>query len=194
MLQLAKVLMAASAASLTLAGCASTGPASPSVNVMPAKGKSYEAFQRDDNYCQAAAQRQVGYNSPGEAANTSAVQSAAVGTALGALAGAAIGSASANMGKGAAIGAGTGLLAGALVGSGNSSQAGGAVQGRFDMDYAQCMKARGNIVEDAPQPVRDVIVYERPTPVYMAPRPYYYEPRPYYYQSRPYYRQRPYYY
>ncbi len=186
MLKLAKALMAASAVSLTLAGCASTGPAAPSVSVMPAKGKSYEAFQRDDEYCQAAAQRQVGYRSPGEAANNSAVQSAAVGTALGALAGAAIGSSSANMGKGAAIGAGTGLLAGSLVGASNARQAGGAVQDRYDTVYAQCMKARGNLVEDVAPPVREVVVYERPRPIYVEPRPYYYEPRPYY-RPRPYY-------
>lgn len=187
MMKFSTSLMAVSAVALALGGCASTGPAAPTVGVMPAKGKSYEAFQRDDDYCQAAAQRQVGYRSPGEAANTSAVQSAAVGTALGALAGAAIGSASANVGKGAAIGAGTGLLAGALVGSNNAKQAGGAVQDRYDMAYAQCMKARGNIVEvDAPPPVREVVVYERPTPVYVAPRPYYYAPRPYY-RPRPYY-------
>lgn len=178
MMKLPTALMTASALSLALAGCASTGPAAPTVGVMPAKGKSYEAFQRDDNYCQAAAQRQVGYRSPGEAANTSAVQSAAVGTALGALAGAAIGSASANMGRGAAIGAGTGLLAGSLVGASNARQAGGAVQDRYDMAYAQCMKARGNIVEmDAPPPVREVVVYERPRPVYVEPVPVY---RPYY--------------
>jgi Glycine-zipper domain len=182
MLKLSTSLMAVSALALALGGCASTGPAAPTVGVMPAKGKSYEAFQRDDDYCQAAAQRQVGYRSPGEASNTSAVQSAAVGTALGALAGAAIGSASANMGKGAAIGAGTGLLAGALVGSSNANRAGGAVQDRYDMAYAQCMKARGNLVEmDAPAPVREVVVYERPRPVYVEPVPVY---RPYYYRPR----------
>ena len=85
MLKFSTSLMAVSALALALGGCASTGPAAPTVGVMPAKGKSYEAFQRDDDYCQAAAQRQVGYRSPGETANTSAVQSAAVGTALGAL-------------------------------------------------------------------------------------------------------------
>jgi hypothetical protein len=55
------------------------------------------------------------------------------------------------------------------------------------MAYAQCMKARGNIVEmDSPPPVREVVVYERPRPVYVAPSPYY--------APRPYYRPRPYYY
>ena len=78
------------------------------------------------------------------------------------------------------IGAGTGLIAGSLLGSNSANRAGGAVQDRFDMAYAQCMKARGNIVEmDAP-PVREVVVYERARPVYVEPRPYY-RPRPYYY-------------
>jgi hypothetical protein len=90
------------------------------------------------------------------------------------------------MGRGAAIGAGTGLLAGSLVGASNAGRAGGAVQDRYDMAYAQCMKARGNIVEDSAPPVREVVVYERPRPVYVAPSPYY--------APRPYYRPRPYYY
>jgi hypothetical protein len=48
------------------------------------------------------------------------------------------------------------------------------------MAYAQCMKARGNIVEMDEPPVREVVVYERTRPVYVEPRPYY-RPRPYYY-------------
>ena len=60
MLKLPMSFVAAGALALALGGCASTRPAAPNVAVMPAKGKSYEAFQRDDDYCQAAAQRQVG--------------------------------------------------------------------------------------------------------------------------------------
>src|SRR5882757_374830 len=101
---------------LALAGCASTGPAQPSLSVMPGKGKPYAAFQREDAACQVSAQRAIGNQSPGQAANDAAVTSAAVGTGLGALAGAAIGSMSGNMGAGAAIGAGTGLVAGGVVG------------------------------------------------------------------------------
>ncbi|MDB5643984.1 MAG: hypothetical protein JWN07_3301 [Hyphomicrobiales bacterium] len=183
MLKLSTSLVAAGALSLALAGCASTGPAVPNVAVMPAKGKSYEAFQRDDAYCQANAQRAVGYQSPGATGNDEAVRSAAIGTGLGALAGAAIGSASGNLGRGAAIGAGTGLLAGALVGSGNAREAGGAVQGRYDLAYAQCMRARGHdVIAEAP-PRREVVYVERPAPVYVYPRPYHWGPgyrRPYY--------------
>ncbi len=179
-------LVAAGALSLALAGCASTRPASPSLAVMPAKGKSYESFQRDDDFCQMNAQRIVGGESPGQAANDATVNSAAVGTALGALAGAAIGSTSGNVGKGAAIGAGTGLLAGALVGAGNGREAGGAVQQRYDIAYGQCMQAKGHdVVQSAPPPPPPQVtyVYERREPVYVYPRPHYWGPgyrRPYY--------------
>jgi hypothetical protein len=63
-------------------GCASPGPATPSFAAMPGWGKSYEAFQRDDQYCQSSAQQAIGYQSPGQAANQAAVGTAAVGTRL----------------------------------------------------------------------------------------------------------------
>jgi hypothetical protein len=151
---------------------------------MPAKGASYQNFQRDDDICQANAQRVVGYQSPGEASNDQAVRSAAIGTGLGALAGAAVGSASGNLGRGAAIGAGAGLLGGALVGSNNAREAGGAVQGRYNMAYAQCMRSRGHdVIAEAPPPPREVVYVERRAPVYVYPRPYGWGPgyrRPYY--------------
>ena len=179
------VLLSVSALALTLAGCASTQPASPQVGVMPGRGKSYAAFQRDDNYCQGAAQQSIGYQSPGEAANNQAVGGAVVGTAVGALAGAAIGAAAGNAGAGAAIGAGSGLVGGSIVGSANARDAGGALQGRYDTVYAQCMSARGNRVmaPDAPPPS---YAMGAPAPIYVSPRPYYwgpgvdYGPGPYY--------------
>jgi outer membrane lipoprotein SlyB len=138
---------------------------------MPGKGKSYEAFQRDDQYCQSSAQQAIGYQSPGEAANQSTVRTAAVGTALGAIAGAAIGSVSGNVGTGAALGAGTGLVAGSAIGAGNGDVAGGSLQARYDTVYAQCMTAKGNRIGGPP-------VAE---PVYVYPPPYYWGPR--YYSS-----------
>lgn len=156
---------------LFVSGCASPQPATPSLAVMPGKGKSYETFQRGDEYCQASAQQAIGYQSPGETANQAAVGSAAVGTALGALTGAAIGSLSGNVGAGAAVGAGTGLVAGSAVGAGNARAAGGSVQVRYDTVYAQCMAAKGNRVA-APAVVA--------APAYVYPRPYYWGPRPYY--------------
>src|SRR5579872_6795612 len=160
---------------LAFGGCASNRPAAPSIAAMPGKGKSYAAFQRDDGVCQSSAQNAIGYRSPGEAANQTAVGTAAVGTALGALAGAAIGSASGNMGAGAAIGAGTGLVAGSAVGAGNAWAAGDSIQSRYDVVYAQCMTAKGNQVMAPPGP-EPVYVYEPPAPVYVYPRPYYWGP------------------
>jgi outer membrane lipoprotein SlyB len=149
---------------VNLGACAGTRPAAPSFSVLPAKGKSFASFQRENEYCQATAQTSIGNESPGEAAHQAAVGSAAVGTALGALAGAAIGSASGHVGAGAAIGAGTGLVAGSVVGRQNARVAGGSVQARYDTVYAQCMTSKGNeIVESMPAP--DV--------VYVYPRPYY---------------------
>jgi len=148
---------------IACSGCASTGPAAPSFAAMPGSGKSYEVFQRDDQYCQSSAQQAIGYQSPGEAANQASVGSAAVGTALGALAGAAIGSAAGHVGTGAAIGAGTGLVAGSAVGASNARAAGGSLQARYDTVYAQCMKAKGNRIAGPPFA----------EPIYVYPRPYY---------------------
>jgi outer membrane lipoprotein SlyB len=137
---------------------------------MPGPGKSYEVFQRDDQYCQTSAQQAIGYQSPGATANQATVGSAAVGTALGALAGAAIGSTTGNVGAGAAIGAGTGLIAGSAVGAGNARAAGGSLQARYDTVYAQCMTAKGNRITP-PSVVEPVYVYARP--YYWAPGDYY---------------------
>jgi len=161
-----------------LSGCASTGPAAPSVYVMPGQGKSYERFQQDARYCRSAAQAEIDGQSPGRAANDRVISGAAAGTALGAIAGAAIGAASGNAGRGAAIGAGTGLLAGTAVGAGNAERASGDLQGRYDTAYAQCMKSKGHEIELYRAP-RSVTVIERPGPVYY-PSPVYY-PGPVYY-------------
>jgi uncharacterized protein YcfJ len=167
-------LLSVGALCLAVGGCASTGPAQPSVSVLPGKGKPYATFQREDAACQGSAQAAIGNQSPGQAANDAAVSSAAVGTGLGALAGAAIGSMSGNVGAGAAIGAGTGLVAGGVVGSNRANEAGGSLQARYDNVYAQCMAASGNVIAAPPPP--PVVVYER-EPVYVDP--YYGRPRYY---------------
>jgi len=158
--------------SFGLSGCASNGPAMPQVAVMPGKGKSYEAFQRDDAYCQSSGQAAIGGQSPGAAANSAALGTAVLGTGLGAASGALIGAAAGNRpGTGAAIGGGAGMLLGSAVGSGQSRQAGGALQSRYDTVYAQCMAAKGHRVGESPiaQPV-----YVAPAPVYSSgPYPYY---------------------
>ena len=151
---------------LGISGCASNGPAMPQVAVMPGKGKSYEAFQRDDAYCQSSGQAAIGGQSPGAAANSAALGSAVLGTGLGAASGALIGAAAGNRpGTGAAIGGGAGMLLGSAVGSGQSRQAGGSLQSRYDTVYAQCMAAKGHKGGESPfaQPV-----YVAPAPVYSA--------------------------
>jgi Glycine-zipper domain len=160
-------LLALGAFCLACAGCASPGPAVPSFTALPGRGKTYESFQRDDQYCQGSAQQAIGYQSPGAAANQAAVGTAAVGTALGALAGAAIGSAAGHVGQGAALGAGTGLVAGSAIGAGNANAAGGSLQARYDSVYAQCMAAKGNRV-GGPGP--------GPGPYPYPPPPYAYDP------------------
>ncbi|MEI2734759.1 MAG: YMGG-like glycine zipper-containing protein [Rhodoblastus sp.] len=179
-------LCAVSLGALALGGCASTMPAEPQVMVMPGKGKSYTAFQRDDDYCQSSAQAAVGYRSPGQASNDQTVGGAAVGTAVGALAGAAIGAAAGNAGTGALVGAGAGLAGGSIVGAQNGRRAGGAIQGRYDRAYAQCMVSRGHRMSE-PE-VEPVVVVDEPPPVYVYPRPYYWGPGVYYGPPRPYYR------
>ncbi|HXY58551.1 MAG TPA: glycine zipper family protein [Methylocystis sp.] len=156
---------------LSLGACANTGPAVPQVAAMPAPGKPYGRFQRDDAYCQSQAQAAIGGQSPGQAAADAQIGTALVGTALGAAAGAAIGAASHNAGPGAAVGAGSGLLAGTAVGAGNAQAAAGAVQSRYDTVYAQCMAAKGNNVAPPPGPG----YYPPPPP---PPGPYY-GPGPY---------------
>ncbi len=168
------IVASINAFALSLAGCASTRPAAPSLTIIPGANKSTAAYDRDADTCDAAAQRAIGGQSPGAAANDAAVSSAVVGTAVGALAGAAIGAASGRAGAGAAIGAGTGLLAGSAIGAGNAAAAGGSTQARYDAVYAQCMQSRGNQILTPPPPPREtIVVYERPAPVYVYPRPYY---------------------
>ena len=171
------IVLAVLASASLLSACASTAPTGPMVDAMPGRGKSPVAFERDDIACQMTAQNAIG-QTPGEAANNAAAGSAIAGTAIGALAGAAIGSASGRMGAGAAIGAGTGLVAGSVVGQGNARAAGGSVQASYDSVYARCMAARGNHVAGP------AVAVMEPVPVYPYPRPYY--GRPYYY-GRPHY-------
>ncbi len=175
----ATIMVSIGALCLSLGACASAGPAVPQVAAMPGKGKSYAAFQRDDQYCQGSAQAAIGGQSPGQAANDAGVGSAVVGAALGAAAGAAIGAAAHSAGTGAAIGAGSGLLAGSAFGAGNARAAGGSIQSRFDTVYAQCMTAKGNNVGGPAGPAPVAVIAPAPV-VYAYPRPYYYGPGPWY--------------
>ncbi|MBV8976232.1 MAG: glycine zipper family protein [Alphaproteobacteria bacterium] len=132
--------MAALCTAALLGGCA-TQPLGPSVPAMPGQGKSMEAFEKDDQYCQDyAANRASGRV---QQANDNELRNGVLGAALGA-------------GLGALAGNTKGAVAGGLIGGaiGTTATAGGDqyhVQRLYDISYAQCMRARGN---DVPGPRR----------------------------------------
>ncbi|HXP30101.1 MAG TPA: YMGG-like glycine zipper-containing protein [Stellaceae bacterium] len=145
-------------ASFALASCAST-PMGPSVNVMPAPNKPFQAFQEDQAVCRQYAEQQVAGQA--EAANNQAVGTAVIGTVLGAGLGAAIGG-----GQGAAIGAASGAGLGTAYGASGSSYANMTIQQRYDAAYSQCMYSRGNQVPGyyAPAPPPPPPGYAPPPP------------------------------
>lgn len=136
----AKLGAALGLGAVALTGCA-VMPDGPSILVMPAPAKPFEVFVAEDQYCRSYAFQAAGGKAQ-TAANTSAVESAAVGTALGAAAGALIGSNWPSVG----IGAGAGLLMGSAIGLSESSASGYTLQRRYDIAYAQCMYAKGNLL------------------------------------------------
>ena len=123
---------------LGLGACA-TVPTGPGVMVLPGTGKSFDQFRFDDGACRQFAYDQVAGVTPSRAADDSGVRSAAVGTLLGAAAGAAIDGSS-----GAAAGAGVGLLFGGLAGAGAAERSAYGAQYRYDVAYQQCMYAKGH--------------------------------------------------
>jgi len=139
----ARTILASVVGGAVLTACV-TVPTGPSVMVLPGSGKSYDQFMSDGASCRQFAQQGTGYATD-QAVNQSAA-SAVGGSALGAAAGAIIGSASGNAGAGAAIGAGTGLLFGSAVGSNQAYGSSYALQRNYDMNYMQCMYARGHQV------------------------------------------------
>lgn len=150
----------------TLAACASH-PMGPTVAVMPAANKPFSVFQDDQIICKNYADQQVAGSA--QAANNSALGSAAIGTLLGAGLGAAIGG-----GRGAAIGAAGGAGAGALYGTSQSSQSNLPIQQRYNIAYEQCMYAKGNQVPGyarAPSPSSQPPGYAPPPPNYPPPPP-----------------------
>lgn len=121
-------------------------PTGPSVLTLPGSGVSFDQFRFDDNQCRQYAYEQIEGKTPNQSAMFSGIESAAIGSALGAIAGVAIGG-----GEGAAIGAGTGLLGGGLVGSGSARDSSSISQQRYDNSYIQCMYAKGHRVPVAGQ-------------------------------------------
>lgn len=133
-------IMTVTLGALFLSACTTLPPSGPNVMVLPGTGKSFDQFRDDDIGCRQFAMQQVGIT-PDNAAVDSGVRSAALGTLLGAVAGAAF-----NGGRGAAVGAGAGLLLGGSAGAGAASQSAYGAQRRYDNGYTQCMYAKGNRV------------------------------------------------
>jgi outer membrane lipoprotein SlyB len=115
-------------------GHAASAQMLPTVVALPGPNKSYEAFQRDDAYCQGTANNQVAKMQ--DQAGNQVVGNAIVGGLLGAGIGAAVGGP-----RGAAFGAGAGAASGTATGVANAQ---GAMQQRFDTVYMQCMVGHGN--------------------------------------------------
>ncbi|MFN3566235.1 MAG: hypothetical protein ACK4V1_09685 [Burkholderiaceae bacterium] len=133
--------LAAIAVALGLAGCASV-PTGPSLQALPGRTKSFEAFQLDDAVCRDHALAQIGGRSASDRANEAAAASAIAGTVIGAAAGAAIGGDSGAAG----VGAGLGLITGSMIGAGQAQGSYHASQRRYDAAYYQCMYAKGHKV------------------------------------------------
>jgi hypothetical protein len=155
------------AAALLLEGCAMT-PMGPTVQVLPGRGKPFEAFQQDQAVCMQYASQMVAGQA--DRANAMGVGAAVLGTALGAGLGAAVGG-----GSGAGIGAASGAVLGTGLGAGGSANAQGGIQYQYDNAYVQCMVSKGNVLPPPPP------VMVQPPPYIVQPAPYVVQPAPYSY-------------
>ena len=126
---------------LALAGCVSV-PTGPSMTVLPGTGKSFDQFRYDDGSCRQYAYESIGGQTATASQQNAAVSSAVIGTAIGALAGAAIG----GHGADAAVGAGVGLLGGSMIGASTGNASAYEAQRRYDGAYMQCMYGKGHRV------------------------------------------------
>ena len=121
-----------------LVGCATT-PLGPTARVLPAPGKAFEAFQRDQTQCNQFAEGEVG--GAAGLADAKRIGGAVLATALTAGLGAAL-----NRGHGAGIGAAIGSMVGARTGARGSAGDQAGIQGQYDLAYTQCMYSNGNQV------------------------------------------------
>lgn len=146
MKRFARNVVVTSAVLMSLAACVSA-PTGPTIAIMPREGKPFEVFQQEDQQCRAFA-----INAVKDTSNTALKEgatSAAIGTALGAAAGALIqGGNHANVGTGA----GVGLLGGAAIGAMNSAGKENQAQTQYNIAYQQCMYSKGNQVPSYPAP------------------------------------------
>lgn len=138
---------------IVLLNACTSVPSGPGVLVLPGSGKSFDRFRLDDADCRQYASAQVGGGSANAAAIDSGVKSAAIGTAVGATAGALFGGRNS-----VGVGAGAGLLMGSMVGMGSGESSGYNLQQRYDFGYQQCMYAKGHRV-----PVSGRLDYSRQT-------------------------------
>jgi hypothetical protein len=118
-----------------LAGCA-TQPLGPTIPAMPPQGKSMDAFNQDESYCEQYADDRA--SGRVQQADDKELRNGAIGAALGAGIGALAGNT-----KGAIAG---GIIGGVLGGASGSGRDQAHVQRLYDISYAQCMKAKGNEV------------------------------------------------
>jgi hypothetical protein len=144
-----------------LSACVSV-PEGPSSMALPGTGKSFDQFRGDDASCRQYAYGQVGGTTANQAAGNSFVGSAAVGTVIGAAAGAAV-----NQGNSVGAGAATGLLMGSAVGVNQANLSSYETQRRYDHAYIQCMYAKGHRV-----PVYGNFMTQQPASPSRAPAAY----------------------
>jgi hypothetical protein len=163
-------IAAAAGALLLLGGCVSI-PSGPSVMVLPGSGKNFDQFRADDMECRQFASSQVGGSTPDNAAAGSVAQSAALGTLVGAAAGAIAGGHS-----NVAAGAATGLFFGTAMGAAAGTNSQYTLQQRYDIGYTQCMYTKGHQVpmagrSAAPRYTGAATYYTPPPPPPNAPPP-----------------------
>jgi len=128
---------------LLTSGCVSI-PSGPGVMVLPGSGKNFDQFRVDDMECRQYASSQVGGSTPDNAAGDSVARSAALGTVIGAAAGAIAGGHNS-----VAAGAATGLLFGSAMGAAAGSSSQYTLQQRYDIGYTQCMYTKGHKIPTA---------------------------------------------
>jgi hypothetical protein len=148
---------------LSLSGCA-TAPLGPTVQVMPAPGKSFQVFQQEQNECQSWALQSIGGQAAVDKANSDAIATGAVGTIIGTGIGALAGSASGQTGAGAQIGAAGGLAVGASAGANQSMRSTAILQKMYNDSYEQCMYAKGNQVPGMEQGPPHQMMEQGPPP------------------------------
>ncbi len=163
---------AAMASVLATSACTIPQGNGPNVTAMPGDGKSFEAFQGDDQRCRQAAAQANGFVTPKQAAERDGNAAVLFGLGAGTGAGAMIGSSMAAVGAGAILGAGAGLAAGGLLAAGVAQQSAQNNQHHYDVTYVQCMAAAGERVPDlASNGSPGAMTGTAPVPVSAAPLP-----------------------